>query len=85
MADSDSSWRGFGEQLAKVGDPQTYMAIKQALDDAVDSVLQVMTLFVLRTLILPLLFFYLLLRGMRWLWRLDVAWLLAERRPALGS
>ncbi|MAP29867.1 MAG: hypothetical protein CMK93_03980 [Pseudomonas sp.] len=85
LADSDSSWRGFGEQLAKVGDPQTYMAIKQALDDAVDSVLQVMTLFVLRTLILPLLFFYLLLRGMRWLWRLDVVWLLAERRPALGS
>jgi len=34
LADSDSSWRGFGEQLAKVGDPQTYMAIKQALDDA---------------------------------------------------
>ncbi|WVM89300.1 hypothetical protein ULG90_09030 [Halopseudomonas pachastrellae] len=61
------------------------MAIKQALDDAVDSVLQVMTLFVLRTLILPLLFFYLLLRGMRWLWGLDVAWLLAERRPVLGS
>tara|TARA_Y100000815_G_scaffold226034_1_gene213776 strand:- start:960 stop:1106 length:147 start_codon:yes stop_codon:yes gene_type:complete len=35
-----------------------------------------MTLFVLRTLILPLLFFYLLLRGWRWLWQLDVERLL---------
>ncbi|UJJ31081.1 hypothetical protein [Halopseudomonas maritima] len=75
-AEGDSSWRGLGEQLAKAGDPQTYLAIKQALDEAVDSVLQVMTLFVLRTLILPLLFFYLLLRGWRWLWQLDAERLL---------
>ncbi len=85
LPDSDSSWRGFGEQLATVGDPQTYLAIKQALDDAVDSVLQVMTLFVLRTLILPLLFFYLLLRGLRWLWQLDATCLLDDGRAAFGK
>ena len=79
-----AGWRGLGEQLGRVADPQTYLAIKQALDDAVDSVLQVMTLFVLRTLILPLLFFYLLLRGLRWLWQLDVRRLLDDR-PGAGS
>ena len=74
------SWSELGEQVARVGDPQTYLAIKQALDQAVDSVLRVMTLFVLRTLVLPLLFFYLLLRGLRWLWRLDVDRLLRPPR-----
>ncbi|WP_321348050.1 hypothetical protein [Halopseudomonas oceani] len=74
------SWSELGEQVARVADPQTYLAIKQALDQAVDSVLRVMTLFVLRTLVLPLLFFYLLLRGLRWLWRLDVDRLLRPPR-----
>ncbi|MEL0169157.1 MAG: hypothetical protein VW877_13630 [Pseudomonadaceae bacterium] len=78
--DSQSGWRGLGEKLSRAGDPQTYLAIKQALDDAVDGVLRVMTLFVLRTLLLPLLFLYLLLRGGRWLWRLDVERLLAVAR-----
>lgn len=77
---SASGWSGFGDKLGKVGDPQTYLAIKQALNEAVDGVLQVMTLFVLRTLILPLLFFYLLLRGWRWLWQLDVERLLGTPR-----
>ena len=36
-----------------------------------DNVLQAMTLFVLRTLILPLLFLYLLIKGLRFIWRQD--------------
>lgn len=80
-----SGWRGLGEKLSRAGDPQTYLAIKQALDDAVDSVLRVMTLFVLRTLVLPLLFLYLVLRGARWLWQLDAESLLgiSRRMPIL--
>lgn len=74
-----------GEQFARAADPQTYLAIKQALDRAVDAVLQAMTLFVLRTLILPLLFLYLLIKGLRAIWRLELQpWLGATpstRRP----
>ncbi|MEH6797942.1 MAG: hypothetical protein V7681_01410 [Halopseudomonas sabulinigri] len=72
---------GLGEQLARAGDPQTYVAIKQALDGAVDTVLRAMTLFVLRTLILPLLFLYLLIKGLRAIWRLELQpWLGASQR-----
>lgn len=60
-----------GEQFARAADPETYLAIKQALDSAVDTVLRAMTLFVLRTLILPLLFLYLLIKGLRAIWRID--------------
>ena len=72
---------GLGEQLARAGDPQTYVAIKQALDGVVDTVLRAMTLFVLRTLILPLLFLYLLIKGLRAIWRLELQpWLGASQR-----
>jgi len=73
-----------GEQFARAADPQTYLAIKQALDRAVDTVLRAMTLFVLRTLILPLLFLYLLVKGLRAIWRLELQpWLGAT--PAISE
>ncbi len=67
----DAGWSGLGEQLARAADPETYLSIKRALDSAVDNVLKAMTLFVLRTLILPLLFLYLLIKGLRVIWRQD--------------
>ncbi len=81
-AAADSGWAGLGEQLARAADPETYLSIKRALDSAVDSVLQAMTLFVLRTLILPLLFLYLLIKGLRVIWRQDWQRLSA---PAAGN
>ncbi|MEH6566197.1 MAG: hypothetical protein V7756_12785 [Halopseudomonas sp.] len=76
-------WSVLREQLAQAGDPQTYHAIRQALDNAVDTVLRAMTLFFLRTLVLPLLFLYLLLKGVRAIWRLDLqSWLSRERAPS---
>tara|TARA_R110000751_G_C13749594_1_gene478211 strand:- start:131 stop:1324 length:1194 start_codon:yes stop_codon:yes gene_type:complete len=83
-SDADASVP-LGEQFARAADPQTYLAIKQALDRAVDTVLRAMTLFVLRTLILPLLFLYFLIKGLRAIWRLELQlWLRATprtRRP----
>ena len=69
--DSETAAIALGEQFARAADPQTYLAIKQTLDDAVDAVLRAMTLFVLRTLILPLLFLYFLIKGLRFIWRID--------------
>ncbi|MEH6493114.1 hypothetical protein [Halopseudomonas sp.] len=81
-AAADEGWAGLGEQLARAADPETYLDIKRALDSAVDSVLQAMTLFLLRTLILPLLFLYLLIKGLRVIWRQDWQRLSTQRRTA---
>ena len=54
--------------------------IQQRMENAVGTVLNVMTLFILKTLILPLLFLYMLNKATKLLWNVDVAALVAREK-----
>ncbi|PKM31605.1 MAG: hypothetical protein CVV07_00380 [Gammaproteobacteria bacterium HGW-Gammaproteobacteria-11] len=69
---------GIGSSLAKYGNPATYMDMQVRFEAAIDTMVRVMSLFVLRTLILPLLFFFMLLKGFRLIWGIDARELLSK-------
>lgn len=59
-------------KVAKLGDMDTYRELMTILNNAVGTMITVMTLFVLKTLILPLLFLYLLVQFFKKIWGLDL-------------
>ncbi|SDS59945.1 hypothetical protein SAMN05216421_1818 [Halopseudomonas xinjiangensis] len=62
---------GLRAKMARLGDPQAYREMQQTLEELSMNVVTVMALFVLRTMVLPLLFLYLLSRAAKWIWRLE--------------
>lgn len=69
----------FGGVVSKLVDPQTYLALKEKMESAVDTILQIMAVFILRTLILPLLFLYALSKAFKAIWGIDARELLSRR------
>tara|TARA_R110001592_G_C13133722_1_gene746786 strand:+ start:179 stop:532 length:354 start_codon:yes stop_codon:yes gene_type:complete len=59
-------------KVAKLGDMDTYKELMTILNSAVGTVITVMTLFVLKTMILPLLFLYLFVQFFKKIWGLDL-------------
>lgn len=62
--------------FSKLTNPLALGALKDKLSDASDTIMEVMALFVLRTLILPLLFLYCLTVVFKTIWRVDARELL---------
>ncbi|UAW97313.1 hypothetical protein KEM63_10805 [Halopseudomonas nanhaiensis] len=79
---ADTSLRS---KMSRLGDPQTYREMQQQLEDLSMNVVTVMALFFLRTLILPLLFLFLLSRAARLIWRLEVVALPQSRTRLTAS
>jgi len=59
-------------KVAKLGDMDTYKELMTILHNAVGTMLTVMTLFVLKAMILPLLFLYLFVQFFKKIWGLDL-------------
>ncbi|MAD74366.1 MAG: hypothetical protein CML20_06150 [Rheinheimera sp.] len=67
-----NSFSSLGDGIAAVKDavnPRLVYQLKQRLDDAVTNILNVMALFFLKTLLLPLLFLYVLKKGFTVIWQ----------------
>ena len=62
---------GFGSTFASLAKPDTWSTLLDTLGDATNNIMQLMAVFVLRTLILPLLFLYCLGIGFKAIWRVD--------------
>lgn len=62
------------QQVRRWTDTDQLLALRAQLDHAVDSVVRTMALFLLRTLLLPLLFLYLVSRVGKALWRRPPLW-----------
>lgn len=62
---------GFGSTFASLAKPDTWSTLLDTLGDATNNIMQLMAVFVLRTLILPLLFLYCLSIGFKAIWRVD--------------
>ncbi|KKO50506.1 hypothetical protein VT06_00500 [Arsukibacterium sp. MJ3] len=72
FAEISTSFSSLGDGIAAIKDavnPRQVYQLKQRLDDAVSNILNLMALFMLKTLILPLLFLYLLNNGFKLIWR----------------
>ncbi|SNY41726.1 hypothetical protein SAMN06297280_0345 [Arsukibacterium tuosuense] len=79
-----NSFSSLGDGIAAIKDtvnPRQVYQLKQRLDDAVNNILNVMALFFLKTLLLPLLFLYLLNKGFRLIWRINPS---VTRQPVNG-
>ncbi|MAA93876.1 MULTISPECIES: hypothetical protein [unclassified Arsukibacterium] len=67
-----NSFNSLGDGIAAVKDavnPRQVYQLKQRLDNAVTNILNVMALFFLKTLLLPLLFLYMLNKGFKVIWQ----------------
>lgn len=58
--------------LTKYANPATYTDMKEKFEGVVDTILRVMALFLLKTLILPLLFLFALTKGVKLIWAVDL-------------
>ncbi|KKO46530.1 hypothetical protein WG68_04255 [Arsukibacterium ikkense] len=71
MAAIANSFSSLGDGIAAVKDavnPRQVYQLKQRLDNAVNNILNLMALFLLKTLILPLLFLFILNKGFKLIW-----------------
>lgn len=64
-------------KVARLGDPDTYTELMDILNNMATTIVTVMTLFVLKTMILPLSFLYLFLQVFKAIWSTDLS---AHRR-----
>jgi hypothetical protein len=67
-----NSFSSLGDGIAAIKEavnPRQVYQLKQRLDNAVTNILNVMALFFLKTLLLPLLFLYMLNKGFRLIWQ----------------
>ncbi len=70
------SFSSLGDGIAAIKDavnPRQVYQLKQRLDNAVTNILNLMALFFLKTLLLPILFLYILNKGFKLIWRSDPA------------
>lgn len=83
-------WNGVGESLSSIGgkfaklaDMDTYKHVLHTLDNMVYTIVTVMILFILKTLILPLLFLFGFIKVFKAIWGLDLREML--RKPSLET
>lgn len=76
--DASSLMDSVSGTFSKLTNPLALGAFKEKLSDASDTIMEVMALFVLRTLILPLLFLYCLTVVFKTIWRVDARELLSR-------
>lgn len=65
-------FNAFGDKVSEMTSKADVTAIKERLEDSVASIITVMTLFLFKTLILPLIFLLLLIKGTNAIWGIDV-------------
>lgn len=75
--ETDSIFGGMRDQLSRLAGNLNPAQLRTQLEASTDNILNVMSLFVLETLLLPLLFLYLLSKGMAALFDIDLRRLLA--------
>ncbi len=80
--DSDGFMGSLGSTFSTLTDPASWSALQDTLTNATNTIMMVMALFILRTLILPLLFLYCLGIAFKAIWRVDARELLMRYLPA---
>ena len=80
--DSDGFMGSLGSTFSTLTDPASWSALQDTLTNATNTIMMVMALFILRTLILPLLFLYCLGIVFKAIWRVDARELLMRYLPA---
>jgi hypothetical protein len=58
--------------VTRLGDPSTYSELMDILNNMATTIVTVMTLFVLKTMILPISFLYLFLQVFKAIWGIDL-------------
>lgn len=77
----DSINRGLSSFTASIGEVDIFK-IQAQLEASVENLLNLMMLYLLKTLLLPLLFMYLLIKGFQQIWQVNVAdWLKPSATP----
>lgn len=68
----DTNWlSGVRDQISTLRDTVRFERIKQILNGLVDSILTLMAIFIFKTLIIPLVFLLIFLRGFKYIWNID--------------
>lgn len=70
-----SGWVG---NISSIGSNINFSGVRERLEDAVSTIVNVMTLFVLRTLILPLIFLFMLIKATQLIWGVDLRKVMAS-------
>ena len=84
--ESPRGWfSGLRSSFGKAIDLADFDELKDKLEVAINSLLNLMALFVFKTLIMPLIFLLMLLRGFRYIWGIDVRTWLRNVKTALTS
>lgn len=79
----DSINRGLSSFTASIGEVDIFK-IQAQLEASVENLLNLMMLYLLKTLLLPLLFMYLLIKGFQQIWQVNVAdWLKPSATPEI--
>jgi hypothetical protein len=68
----------FTDKVSNLARQVDITEIKARLESSVSNIINVMTVFIFKTLILPLLFLYLLLKGTNWIWCINVQAMLSK-------
>jgi hypothetical protein len=63
---------GWGRSAASLADVETYKGIKAKLEAVIDTLIRLMAFFILKSILLPVLFIYLLIRGFRLIWQSEM-------------
>ncbi len=70
--DVDQSWfSSFKKQISEMTDAARIANIKKSLDGLIDTMLTLIALFLFKTLIMPLIFLALFLKGFKYIWNID--------------
>jgi hypothetical protein len=63
---------GWSRSAASLADVETYKGIKAKLEAVIDTLIRLMAFFILKSILLPVLFIYLLIRGFRLIWQSEM-------------
>lgn len=63
---------GWSRSAASLADVETYKSIKAKLEAVIDTLIRLMAFFILKSILLPVLFIYLLIRGFRLIWQSEM-------------
>lgn len=68
-------------KLSEMGQVLDFRLLKDRVEKAVNSILMLISLFILKTLVIPILFLFLLVKAFKSLWGIDLRELFAEKNP----
>lgn len=73
------------QRIASARKNMNIAAVQEKMETAVTAIIRVMTLFVLETIILPLLFLYLFTRGLNAIWGINLTGYLQPRQRVIAT